>query len=312
MCSGIPGVVREFDMDLATFDSMVLSAVQGTGAQWLDTAMLAVTFLGNPLFWIMIATAMLWLGRDRNAFFLMNLVVFSAAAVSVLKVAFSRPRPAIDQFRVLVASYDPFSFPSGHATLAGAAYSFLSREFKRWKWVLLAAALAVAYSRMYLGVHYLSDVVVGLALGYIVGFLGYEVKKRLDHSQLKITKLEEGAGAIIVVLAALAVFALLEPPILSAVVFGWYAGYFILKEQDAEMVVRGLAWQLKALAFGFASLGIVLVAALAVGPVSGEAEIAVLFIAGAWASYGFPAVYGKFAGKTRASNGQNLTREQCI
>ncbi len=91
---------------------------------------------------------------------------------AMLKYAFHRPRPPWDDPILVIES---FSFPSGHAMAAILLYGFLAafgvRKAQAWRWRVLAVFAAgllivlIGFSRLYLGVHYLSDVLAGMAAG---------------------------------------------------------------------------------------------------------------------------------------------------
>jgi undecaprenyl-diphosphatase len=82
-----------------------------------------------------------------------------------------RPRPFIElAIMPLVSVYSP-SFPSLHAATAFTAVAILDKEFPRLKWVWIIIAVLVCFSRMYVGVHYLSDLIAGGLLGYLLGLL---------------------------------------------------------------------------------------------------------------------------------------------
>jgi len=90
----------------------------------------------------------------------------------MLKYAFHRSRPAWDDPILVIGS---FGFPSGHAMTATLLYGFLAafgvRKVQAWRWRVLAVLAAgllvvlIGFSRLYLGVHYLSDVLAGVAAG---------------------------------------------------------------------------------------------------------------------------------------------------
>jgi undecaprenyl-diphosphatase len=92
----------------------------------------------------------------------------SSLASTTIKALVDRQRPSGDHVIDLPTSA---SFPSGHATTAFAAAVALSLLVPRWRWPALALAALVAYSRVYLGVHYVTDIVAGAMLGSAVAWL---------------------------------------------------------------------------------------------------------------------------------------------
>ena len=107
--------------------------------------------------------------------------VISAQAITYLiKILVNRPRPLNE-----LLIQNNFSFPSGHATIAASMYLFIAyyfysqRKYKNTKKLIAISAsllvLCVGFSRIFLSVHYLSDVLVG----YLIGFLGFYLGKYL-------------------------------------------------------------------------------------------------------------------------------------
>ena len=87
-----------------------------------------------------------------------------------IKLAIGRRRPVIEDLPHLMATPTGLSFPSSHSTSSFAAAQAFGRLLPRGP--LLGAAAAMAFSRLYLGVHYPSDVAAGAALGTALGTLG--------------------------------------------------------------------------------------------------------------------------------------------
>jgi undecaprenyl-diphosphatase len=143
---------------------------------WVEAMFRDLTSLGSPVVLALITIAVvgyLWLERKRGtALFLVLAVVGGAMLETLLKLGFARPRPELVSHLVDVTS---FSFPSGHATMATITYLTLGvllarvQERRRMKLYLLAVAILVALivgiSRVYLGVHWPTDVLAGWCIG---------------------------------------------------------------------------------------------------------------------------------------------------
>ena len=92
-----------------------------------------------------------------------------------------RPRPSASALdaRLLIPKPSSYAFPSGHAASAFSAATgvvlAVRRSLKRvplWGWGLLVLSAAISYSRVYVGVHYPTDVLAGAGLGVACGWLG--------------------------------------------------------------------------------------------------------------------------------------------
>ena len=103
--------------------------------------------------------------KKKNTLPLWSTVGISYLCIHILKLLIQRPRPEI--LPLLQAT--SFSFPSGHAAVVFAALPFLNSPY----WLIFA--VLVSFSRIYLGVHYLSDVLFGALIGYFIGLL---IKKK--------------------------------------------------------------------------------------------------------------------------------------
>ena len=110
--------------------------------------------------------------RDRRGHWLRSTGVVAGAYVvsTSIKLAIGRKRPLVEDLPHLMATPTGLSFPSSHSSssfAAARAYGTLLPSAP-----LYAAASAMAFSRLYLGVHYPSDIAAGAALGSVLGTLG--------------------------------------------------------------------------------------------------------------------------------------------
>ena len=97
-----------------------------------------------------------------------------------LKLLVDRSRPpAVLDMDALVALPTTASFPSGHATTAAAAATALALLVPRWRLLALLLAILVGVSRVLLGVHFVGDVLAGLALGAAIGASAVLLARRL-------------------------------------------------------------------------------------------------------------------------------------
>ena len=142
---------------------------------FLDKIFPNITHLGDAgVFWLVLTAILLCFKKTRKA------GVFSLGALlgsvlinnAILKNAIGRTRPyeLIDSLKLIgKAASDP-SFPSGHTAASFASCTaILPNVKKRWWAPLILMAVLISFSRIYIGIHYPSDVVAGFASGVILG-----------------------------------------------------------------------------------------------------------------------------------------------
>jgi len=164
---------------LAELDHPVATWLSQHRTGWLTAIMRAITTLGSPLGVTitvgLVAAVACWQARRLSPALLTASVLGGAELLETFtKNLVARPRPPLGM-RVPGVSASGFSFPSGHATLAAAGYGLIGVLLIRYVhrtaartavWAGAASvAAAVGFSRLYLGAHWLSDVVAGWLIG---------------------------------------------------------------------------------------------------------------------------------------------------
>ena len=152
-------------------------------ADWLDPVMVLVSRLVDyGLIWIVLALVLLARRSTRVTGLALALALIAEVLLcsAVLKPLFARVRPF--EYRDLTLLLPPptdGSFPSGHTAASAAVAAALLRRRSRLGPPVLAAALLVAFSRLYLYLHFPSDVLGGALLGAILGILASGAAERL-------------------------------------------------------------------------------------------------------------------------------------
>ena len=158
-------------------DGELLVAIQGLHMSWLDPIVSFYTKLGDAgLLWIALSLVMLlWKPtRKAGALALCAMILGLVVTNITIKPLLSRLRPWLDWPIVpLVTEKDPNSFPSGHTCAAFAAGLSWVRALP-WRWGRIAAvsaAVLMGLSRLYVGVHYPTDVLAGAVIGSLCAWV---------------------------------------------------------------------------------------------------------------------------------------------
>lgn len=169
---------------IQTMDWTILHWMRSTlqcGA--LDFLMPKITALGNGGAVWLAAAAALTISKKYRSY---GITMFAALAVGVLignvclKNLVARPRPCWQEsVPLLLANPKDYSFPSGHTLASVIGALVLTRANPKFGWVSIPLALLIAFSRLYLYVHFPSDVLASTVLGTIIGTAAVSLMKRL-------------------------------------------------------------------------------------------------------------------------------------
>jgi undecaprenyl-diphosphatase len=194
------------------FDNAVLLWMNARASPQLTGFALNVSALGaGTVVWlvVIVASVFLWSTRHRWSVALLWVSIVGSGLINAsMKLFFNRPRPQLFPWRAPYAGLS--SFPSGHSMTAMVCYATLaylvarlepSRFLRRFTFVLAGLIiLAIGLSRMYLGVHYPTDVLAGFTMGLAwASFcaLGIEALRYFRHRQPEVAAQEKDLDATV-------------------------------------------------------------------------------------------------------------------
>lgn len=177
-----------------TWEIQILDWLQTFHSPAGDALMKGITFLGDGgIIWILLTVILLAVPRTRKAgavlgtALLLDLILCNGLLKNL--VARMRPYEVNEKVQLLIRAPGDYSFPSGHTAASFASVSALYFAGARRLWKpALGLAVLIAFSRLYLYVHFPTDILGGIAVGILCGYLGYRliemaVEKRKKFSQ---------------------------------------------------------------------------------------------------------------------------------
>ncbi len=174
---------------------------------------LLVTQIGSELFYVVLLLVGYWAFNKRESIILTYVLIVSILSNYWLKVIIAAERPPTSYW--FPGTNPPnYSTPSGHSQFSASLYGWFAVRIKTWWMALLAVVLTflIGFSRIYLGVHYLGDVLIGWGVGILIVIAFYYLEKpaREFFSQYKFEHLL--LSVFIIGLLMTVIAALLPPP----------------------------------------------------------------------------------------------------
>jgi undecaprenyl-diphosphatase len=183
------------NINVMSLDISVLYFFNGLAGQW-PVFDLFVVFFASYFQYILVAVFIVLLLTSKysnwkrfNILFVSALAAVIARLVlaELIRLFFYRARPflAYHNIYALLTDYES-SFPSGH-TIFFFAFSMVIYKYNRkWGWFFFIASLPICIARVIAGVHYPSDIIGGMILGLLVGYLVYKIAERQKEATLQL------------------------------------------------------------------------------------------------------------------------------
>ena len=166
----------------------LLYALQEIRSPALDAVMQLITRLGEETIFLVAAIVVFWCVSKKGGYYLLSVGFLGTVANQWLKIAFRIPRPWVldPNFEIVESAREAatgYSFPSGHTQRAVGTFGGMARMTeKKWlRWVCIAIALGVSFSRMYLGVHTPLDVGVSLAIAAVMVLVLWPIVEKAEE-----------------------------------------------------------------------------------------------------------------------------------
>ncbi|NPE28351.1 phosphatase PAP2 family protein [Methanococcoides sp. SA1] len=146
-----------------------------------DSIVVFLSVAGAGILWILMAAIMFIFISKEKALYYCSMMLFLVVLVALIKSQLMVPRPEDVRYVVEAPGY---SMPSTHSTAAFATAMFLYPVAKKHGIIIWSGAIAMALSRVFAGVHYPSDVIAGVVLGIMIGYLWLQIESYFQKKSM--------------------------------------------------------------------------------------------------------------------------------
>lgn len=184
------------NQDVIEFDEAMSSFIYNSHSNLIDHFMIMLSTYGREIVWPAVIVLMSiftgWKGRKIAIIMIISFLIIMPLNI-LFKYFFERPRPSIEVQELDILPKNDFGYPSGHASIVSAGAAILLILYRKEKELLFSLILAaeaalVCISRIYVGDHFLFDVVGGILLGVGISLLSISFSRYLDPVFVRVRK----------------------------------------------------------------------------------------------------------------------------
>jgi membrane-associated phospholipid phosphatase len=287
------------------FGESILNRLHIFAGSWLDAVMAAFSFMGNETFYVIFIPVIYWCFDKKLSIRIGGAFLMSVIFNNSIKDLFQNPRPSaqalLEGIRDLHTQYVPHDspgFPSGHAQNAVAFWGSFAYYLKnRYALVIsIMFIVLISYSRLYLAVHFLGDVLGGLVFGilFLAGYIAFirYIEKRSDF----VSPLVFIAISLVipfVLMLVLPVYDISKP---LGVISGFLTGYILEKDRISFNPDNSLLPQITKLLIGFAGILLIKEGLPVFLPKGPSSDFLRYWLLGIWITFFAPYVFMRITG----------------
>jgi undecaprenyl-diphosphatase len=177
-------ILSLFLNQVVALDAGLFSFASSLHNPYLDLFFNLITYVGSSVFWVLLIV-LFWLkNKKKISLHLLYAFILDTASILLLKFIFLRPRPS-EVFNLGIDIEIGPSFPSGHTERAFSGAFVLSNYYKKYRILFYSLSILIAFSRVYIGLHFPLDTLIGAINGILFGAISLLIPtKRIEKIKL--------------------------------------------------------------------------------------------------------------------------------